>query len=157
MIEDPSFCVLALPSVWYFIPRFISGLMMHLTVEPDIRNGISYMKYVVNHPNKFVDQKRSKKEKQPERDNSRILLAFLLGFCQCSIAFMVEFIVIVYLSSQKALTDIIMKFVALAAICKFDDFYAGALYDEKSRDAVGKTLPTEYFREMGFLDENARD
>lgn len=34
---ESEFCVLALPSVWYFIPRFLSGLMMHLQVEPDIR------------------------------------------------------------------------------------------------------------------------
>lgn len=46
-----------------------------------------------------------------------------------------------------------MKFVALAAIVKFDDFYAAALYDEKTKAAVGKTLPTEYYRGMSFYDE----
>ena len=45
-----------------------------------------------------------------------------------------------------------MKFVALACISKFDDFYAGALYDEKMLKAVGKILPTEYRRTMSYLD-----
>jgi len=35
------------------IPRFISSMMMHLNVEPDTRNGINLMKFVVNHPSKF--------------------------------------------------------------------------------------------------------
>lgn len=46
-----------------------------------------------------------------------------------------------------------MKFVALAAIVKFDDFYAAALYDEKTRATVGKTLPTEFYRGMAFYDD----
>ena len=65
----------------------------------------------------------------------------------------VEFLVIVYLTSQVLLTDVIMKFVALAAIVKFDDMYAAGLYDEKIKGANGKKLPTEYKRNMGFYTE----
>ena len=35
------------------IPRLMSSIMMHLNVEPDIRNGLNLMKYVVNHPQMF--------------------------------------------------------------------------------------------------------
>ena len=35
------------------VPRLVSSIMMHLIVEPDIRNGISLMKYSVNHPGMF--------------------------------------------------------------------------------------------------------
>ena len=48
------------------------------------------------------------------------------------------------------LTDVIMKFVALAAIVKFDDMYASGLYDEKMRKGAKKTLPMEYKRFMSF-------
>lgn len=41
-----------IPAQSYFvlIPRLISSIMMHLNVEPDIRQGIELMKYTVNHP-----------------------------------------------------------------------------------------------------------
>ena len=45
--------------------------------------------------------------------------------------------------------DIIMKFVSMATIVKFDDFYASAIYEEKMKAAVGKVLPVEYKRCMG--------
>jgi len=46
-----------------------------------------------------------------------------------------------------------MKFVALAAIVRFDDMYAVGLYDEKIKRAAGSKLPTEYKRKMGFYNE----
>jgi len=69
----------------------------------------------------------------------------------------VEVLVIFYLASQVLLTDVIMKFVALAAIVRFDDMYAAGLYDEKIRVVSGKVLPTEYERHMGFKNEEERD
>lgn len=62
----------------------------------------------------------------------------------------VEVLVIVFLASQVLLTDVIMKFVALAAIVKFDDMYAGGLYDEKMKKGNKKLLPMEYKRFMSF-------
>lgn len=29
--------------------RFIAGLLMHINVEKDVRNGLNMMKYAVNH------------------------------------------------------------------------------------------------------------
>ena len=74
----------------------------------------------------------------------------MLGFFQYTIAITVELLVVLYLTSQTVLTDVIMKFVALAAIARFDDMYAGALYEEKMLKVVGKKLPTEYRRCMAF-------
>ena len=50
---SPSFEIVAADSFLVIIPRFISSLMMHLNVEPDIRSGIQLMKYAVNHPQNF--------------------------------------------------------------------------------------------------------
>ena len=44
--------------------------------------------------------------------------------------------------------DIIMKFVSMSAIARFDDMYAAVLRDEKMKAAVNKTLPIEYRRYM---------
>ena len=130
-------------------PRFISSLMMHVQVEPDIRAGLGLMKYVVNHPHKFR-LPALKESDDHGYDSGRICGAFILGFCQFSVAIIIEFLVIVFLLTQKTLTDVIMKFVALAAITKFDDFYAASLYDEKMFKAVGKTIPTEFRRTMSY-------
>jgi len=35
------------------VARFMSSMMMHLNVEPEIRAGLMLAKYVVNHPNRF--------------------------------------------------------------------------------------------------------
>jgi hypothetical protein len=86
-----------------------------------------------------------------------VYLAFFLGFCQALIAMVVEVLVILFLASQVLLTDVIMKFVALAAIVKFDDMYAGALYDEKMKKATKKLLPMEYKRFMSFKTQRERD
>ena len=72
----------------------------------------------------------------------------MLGFFQCMTAVAVECCVIFYLQSLENLMDIIMKFISMAAIARFDDFYAGALFEEKMNKAVGKTLPIKYHRCM---------
>ena len=48
-----------------------------------------------------------------------------------------------------------MKFVSMAAIVRFDDFYASALYEEKMKDVVGERLPIEYKRKMNKLYKEA--
>ena len=69
---------------------------MHIQVEPDIRSGIGLMKYVVNHPKKFrLPAKQGSDD--DGYDVGRIFGAFFLGFCQFSIGFIIEFLVIVFL------------------------------------------------------------
>ena len=50
-MEDPeNFHIVAANDFLIIIPRFLSAIMMHLNVEPDIRNGLKMMKYAVNNP-----------------------------------------------------------------------------------------------------------
>ena len=51
--------------------------------------------------------------------------------------------------------SVIMKFVTLAAICKFDDMYAASLQENKMQVAGGKKLKRYYFRRMGFMAEDS--
>ena len=53
MIKGNKFQIVPAKSFKIIIPRFLSSIMMHLNVEPDIRNGLTLMKYAVNHPSKF--------------------------------------------------------------------------------------------------------
>lgn len=114
------------------IPRLISSIMMHLNVEPDIRQGIELMKYAVNHPQKFRTIKKNYEKETAETVSyvgvkRRAFCAFLLGFNQATIAIVAEVLVIVFLNSLDSLLLIIMKYVSLAAVVKFDDMYAASL------------------------------
>ena len=50
--------------------------MMHFVVEPDIRNGISIMKYTINHPSKFKTYGRKEKI-----NLQYVFISFILGMC----------------------------------------------------------------------------
>jgi len=142
---NENFAIYPANDYYIIIPRFLSSLMMHLNVEPDARSGIALMKYAVNHPHRFRDADKGK---------SRVIAAFFLGFLQSLTAFSVEIIVIIYLSSLSKLIDIIMKFITMAAICKFDDMYAGAMIDNKIKAANGYKAETEFKRRMMFTKES---
>jgi len=51
-----------------------------------------------------------------------------------------EILVIVYLSSLTSLLKVIMKYVSLAAVVKFDDMYAAVLHNHAIQTAVGTKL-----------------
>jgi len=59
--------------------------------------------------------------------------------------------VLVYLTSLGSLIDVIIKFVSLAAICKFDDMYAAALSENKMRKAGGAKLRKYFYRRMRYM------
>jgi hypothetical protein len=149
LISAPDFKIRQLDSFLMVIPRLLSSIMMHMNVEPDFRNGLKLMKYAANHPHHFrlseTDRKLGVKV-----STRRAFVAFILGFFQSLIAFIVELNVIVYLMSVDNLMDIIMKFVSLSAIVRFDDMYAAALFENKMQKAVGKRLKYTYRRYMAF-------
>ena len=133
------------------IPRLTSSIMMHLICEPDIRDGIGLMKYVLNHPHKFRVIRKNDSSGIDWGDrglNRRVFCAFLIGFCQASIGIVAEFLVILFLSTQTSLLDIIRKFVSMSVIVKFDDMYASSLKENAIKKAKGKLLKVTYKRHM---------
>lgn len=123
---------------------------MHLMVEPDISNGICIMKYTVNHPLKF----RNSKNTNGKLNYGAIIPPFFMGFAQAFVAINVEIVVILYLASLGTLMDIVIKFIALSAIARFDDIYAGSLRDNKIKAGIGKKLLIEFKRNMLFKNQN---
>lgn len=85
-----------------------------------------------------------------------VLAPFLLGFFQSTVSIVVEVMVIVYLASLNNLMDIIMKFVSMAAIIKFDDMYAASLFESKVQQASGKKLKS-HFRRSGYLLDDKQE
>ena len=77
MVGDNKFKIQKAESFFIIIPRFLSSIMMHLNVEPDIRNGLNLMKWAINHPGKFKSTEKHSKHAPPVR---KVFYAFLLGF-----------------------------------------------------------------------------
>ena len=104
------------------------------------------MKYTINHPLKF----RNSKNSDGKLSYGAILPPFFLGFAQTFVGLLVELVVILYLASLNGLMDIVIKFIALSALARFDDIYASSLRDNKIKSAAGKKLIIEFKRHMLF-------
>jgi len=102
------------------------------------------MKYALRHPYRFRTIKPGYEDEAADSisyqgSKRRAFCAWLLGFNQATIGITAEVLVIIYLSSQSNLLLIIMKFVSLAAVVKFDDMYASIL-DHSIKAAAGSKL-----------------
>ena len=97
------------------------------------------MKFSTNHPNKF---------RLPS-------IAFSIGFMQFIGGLLCEISCILFLSTQNATIDVIIKFVALAKIAQIDNFYWGAIpADNKLKRNIGKScLMTTIYRRQYDLEE----
>lgn len=71
-----DFKIIPASSYLIIVPRFISAIMMHLNVEPDIRSGIKIMKYTVNNPHCF----KNVTQKDGTFKYRNAIAPFLLGF-----------------------------------------------------------------------------
>jgi len=82
------------------IARFVASMMMHVSCEKDVRNGITMMKYAINH----------------YKDFSNPYAAWFIAFLATIIGFITEMNVMIILSSMPNILGVVMKYVSLAAI-----------------------------------------
>ena len=150
---DETFQIIPSKSFLIIVARFMSSMMMHLNVEPEIRSGLMLAKYVVNHPNRFKGAYVRKANGSYTINYSKILPPFCIALSQTIVGLIVEVNVLVYLTSLKSLLDVIMKFVTLASICKFDDMYAASLFENKMKAAAGKKLKKYYYRRHAKIEQ----
>ena len=70
-----------IPSNSYLIivARFMSSMMMHLNVEPEIRSGLMLAKYVCNHPNRFKGAFVRQPNGESKIDITRVLPPFCIA------------------------------------------------------------------------------
>lgn len=148
-----TFEIIPSNSFLIILARFMSSMMMHLNVEPEIRSGLMLAKYVVNHPNRFKGTYTKNSKGGYDINYSRICPPLFLALSQTFVGLIVEINVLIYLTSLKSLLDVIMKFVTLASICKFDDMYAASLFENKMKAAAGKKLKKYYYRRHGKHEE----
>jgi len=136
-ITSPNFKIEPAKDYTIIIARFISYYMMHLNVEPEIRNGLILGKYCVNHPGIFKNAYYADSNGKRRINLMAVLPPFSLAVGQATIALIVEINVLIFLTSMQSLLSVIMSFAAMNAICKFDDMYAQALYETKMLECGG--------------------
>ena len=93
------------------IARFICAVVLHMELQDEGYQGLSMMKYALNHSWRF--------------DHPGT--AFMAGFLQVSVVFLVEFVNILAILSSQSEPDIVMNFLALTIIANFDDLFFRAL------------------------------
>ena len=88
---------------------------MHITLTSELMQGLSMMKYVVNHHWKFRNWRQ----------------AYLIGFCQAFVLFLCEAVNLIILTTNHSMLDIIMNFLAIIVITEFDDAFFFIVQNEK--------------------------
>ena len=87
--------------------RFCCGLVFHIYVQAEFRQGFKNMKFAINHPWKF------------EWPN----LAFFVGFLQTFVVFAIELINYILVVGSNTHMEIILGFLALIIIVNFGNFF----------------------------------
>jgi hypothetical protein len=75
------------------------------------------MKFALNHDYRFENYK----------------VAFLAGFMQATMIFVVEIVNFFAILTAGSILDVVMNFMALAIIAEFDDFFYGALGEDDGK------------------------
>ena len=111
MILAEDFIIIVPTTIVTMGSRFIATILMHLTVEGDIRQGLVMMKYASNHPFEFISPTS----------------AFLVALMQFVGGLMAELACILYLGKFDSPFLILIQFIALASIARVDDIVFGSL------------------------------
>jgi hypothetical protein len=117
-------------SIWIVIARFICGIIMHMSLQDELRTGLSIMKFTLNHSYRF--------------DNP--MTAFFAGFLQFSMIVIVETVNFLAILNAATVLDIVMNFMALAIISEFDDTFYSALGEVDEGKKVLKKARFESLR-----------
>ena len=111
MTDEDQFKITMPSSMAVLSTRFVCSIMMHLQVSADVSQGLQMMKYLVNHGEEF----------------SAPRLAFTVGMLQFLTGFVTELVCIIFLGSLNNPIGVIIRFIALGSIAKYDNFYVAAL------------------------------
>ena len=87
--------------------RFVCGFVLHIYLQSELLQGFTNMKFALNHPWKFEHPK----------------LAFLVGFGQALVVFVIEGVHYLLLLGNDSHLTIVINFLALVFISQFDDFF----------------------------------
>jgi len=105
---------------WIVSARFVCGVVLHMALQDELKQGLDNMKYSLNHRWRFEDYK----------------VAYLSGFLQATVIYIVEMVNFLAILTSFTVLDIVMNFLALVVISEFDDFFYEALRNEPLQDLI---------------------
>ena len=100
-------CTLGIPVVGTAFARFITGIMMHVNMNTELKHGMEKMKFALNHKWKF----------------SYWQIAYFCGFCQVLIVVLVTVINYFIIILNDDIVDIVKDFLAVKVIAELDDYF----------------------------------
>ena len=89
------------------LTRFICGMLLHISCNAEIVNGLKMMKFSVNHHWKF----------------SNYRVAFMAGFAQVMVMFLITIINYMVISISDDVITVAKDFTALMIVADFDDIF----------------------------------
>lgn len=100
--------------------RFICAIVLHMSLQEELKNGLMMMKFSLNHDFRFSNYK----------------VAFLAGFLQTTILCIVELVNMLCILTASSMLDVVMNFMALAVIAEFDDTFYAALGNDDNKNIL---------------------
>lgn len=113
--------------------RFICTIILHLSQQDEVKQGLDLMKYAVNHRYFFLSYQK----------------AFLMGFLQSFMTVSVESVNMLVILQSETTQDIVFNFIAVAVISDFDNFVFNSLRNEPLKELV-KEDNVERFMPISF-------
>ena len=111
-------------NIWIVFTRFICGIVLHVSLSAELQQGMTMMKFAVNHWWKFDDW----------------YVAYLTGSLQTSVVLLVEIVNFVALITNTTVLDIVMNFLALVIIAEFDDYFFNAVTNSELVDVINDSV-----------------
>lgn len=105
--QDDKINLQVLPKIKIAYIRFVAGMIMHVQVNEEIKNGMNMMKYSVNHWWKFKHHR----------------VAFLTGLLQVIAMVAITLVNYLVITISTNVIDIAKDFTALMVIADFDDIF----------------------------------
>jgi len=100
--------------------RFICTIILHLSQQDEVKQGLELMKYALNHRHAFLCYKK----------------AALMGFLQSFITIGVETVNLLVILQSTTTQDVVFNFIAVAIISDFDNFVFSSLRNEPLKELV---------------------
>ena len=118
-VNDP--CVVSIPEPGTAFARFITGFMMHITMNNELQSGLRKMKYAVNHHWKF----------------SNWSIAFLAGLLEFTISLTVTIVLYFVIVLVPGTLDIVKDFLAVKVINDLDDYFT---VEQEHKSEISKKI-----------------
>jgi hypothetical protein len=114
--------IIAPVNVYIMVARFICATILHLSLVDEVNQGLTMMKYAVNHSYRFHQHQ----------------LAFLSGLLQTVACLGVELANIGVVQGANDTISIVFNFIALAIIAEFDNYVYDSLKNESFKQLTHK-------------------